>query len=85
MKGECNCGAVRFEIGADPFGVFVCHCSICRRHTGTNGNAVLVLSNGEFRWISGEEKISTWKSRDMIGRSGSVAFVVPRCQATMTN
>jgi hypothetical protein len=61
MKGECNCGAIRFEIDANPAGVFLCHCSICRRHTGTNGNAVLVLSKEDFRWLSGEENISTWR------------------------
>ncbi len=42
--GECNCGAVQFEIAADLSGVFVCHCSICRRSTGSNGIAVVVVS-----------------------------------------
>ena len=37
--GECNCGAVQFEIDAQLSGVFVCHCSICRRSTGSNGIA----------------------------------------------
>jgi len=32
-RGECNCGAVQFEIDADLTDVFVCHCSICRRST----------------------------------------------------
>jgi hypothetical protein len=27
--GECNCGAVAFEISAALADVFVCHCSIC--------------------------------------------------------
>lgn len=61
MQGQCNCGAIRFEIDAHPSGVFVCHCSICRRHTGTNGNAVLVHSNEHFRWHCGNEHISSWK------------------------
>jgi hypothetical protein len=38
-RGECNCGAVAFEADADLSGVFVCHCSICRRSTGNNGIA----------------------------------------------
>jgi hypothetical protein len=60
-RGECNCGAVAFEIGADLSGVFVCHCSICRRATGSNGIAVVVIDNDAFRWIRGQEKIATWK------------------------
>jgi hypothetical protein len=58
--GECNCGAVRFEIDADLAGVFVCHCSICRRSTGSNGIAVVVFPKDRFRWLRGQELISTW-------------------------
>ena len=59
--GECNCGAVSFEISTDLSEVFVCHCSICRRSTSSNGIAVVVIDNNEFRWISGEELITSWK------------------------
>lgn len=62
--GECNCGAVAFEISADLSGVFVCHCSICRRSTGSNGIAVVVIDNNAFRWIRGEELITSWKKPD---------------------
>ena len=61
MRGECSCGAVAFEIDADPAGVIVCHCSICRRSTGSNGIAVVVIDNDAFRWTRGEEQIATWK------------------------
>lgn len=61
MKGACNCGAVQFDIGVEPTGIFVCHCSICRRHTGTNGNAVLVVGNDDFHWTAGEDCIATWR------------------------
>ena len=63
-RGECNCGAVAFEISADLPGVIVCHCSICRRSTGSNGIAVVVIENDAFRWTRGEENISTWKKAD---------------------
>jgi hypothetical protein len=59
--GECNCGAVRFEIDADLAGVFVCHCSICRRSTGSNGIAVVVFPKDQFRWVRGQELIATWQ------------------------
>ncbi|MDJ0748283.1 MAG: GFA family protein [Woeseiaceae bacterium] len=63
-NGQCNCGAIRFEIAADISDVFVCHCSICRRSSGGNGIAVLVVSNDDFRWTSGQELITTWKKPD---------------------
>lgn len=59
--GECNCGAVAFQLGGDLAGVYVCHCSICRRFTGSNGIAVVLVDNDAFRWIRGEEHIATWK------------------------
>lgn len=62
--GECNCGAVRFEISADLSDVYVCHCSICRRATGTNGIAVVVFKNEDFMWIRGEDHVSHWKKPD---------------------
>ena len=63
-RGECNCGAVAFEITGDLPGVIVCHCSICRRATGSNGIAVVVVDNDSCRWIRGEDQIATWKKPD---------------------
>ncbi len=60
-RGECNCGSVGFEISIRLPGIFVCHCSICRRSTGTNGIAVLVVPNQDFHWLRGEAQIATWK------------------------
>jgi hypothetical protein len=59
-RGECNCGAVQFEIDADLSDVYVCHCSICRRSTGSNGMAVVVVPNDRLRWIRGEDQIAMW-------------------------
>ncbi|MEO1658752.1 MAG: GFA family protein [Pseudomonadota bacterium] len=63
-KGECNCGAVAFEIDAEPNGIYVCHCSICRKWSGTHGIAVAIASNDAFRWVRGEEHITRWKKPD---------------------
>ena len=58
--GECNCGAVQFAIDTDLADVFVCHCSICRRSTGSNGIAVVLVPNDKFRWVRGQEHIAQW-------------------------
>ncbi len=61
INGNCNCGAVRYEIDSDTSDVYICHCSICRRFTGSSGIAVLVVEKSRFKWLSGEEHVSTWK------------------------
>lgn len=63
--GECNCGAVAFEISAEISDVYVCHCSICRRATGANGIAVIVVPNEAFSWLRGREAIASWRKPDM--------------------
>lgn len=64
-KGECNCGTVRFEITSGIRDVYMCHCSICRRMTGGAGVPVVVVPNEDFRWLSGQDNIATWKKPDV--------------------
>ena len=58
--GMCNCGEVAFEITSQIKEVYFCHCSICRRNTGSNGIAVVITGNESFRWVKGEKYIKTW-------------------------
>lgn len=62
--GTCNCGAIGFEISGELSDVYVCHCSICRRSSGSNGIAVVVISNDRFQWTHGEELIASWQKPD---------------------
>ncbi len=63
-QGQCNCGAVAFEIDASLSDVFVCHCSICWKYTGSNGIAVVLSDKAVFRWLRGEDQIAHWKKPD---------------------
>ena len=33
-RGQCHCGAVKFEMSSDTIHQALCHCSDCRRHSG---------------------------------------------------
>ena len=61
VKGQCNCGSVAFEIDSDISEVFICHCSICRKSTGSNGIAVVIVDNDLFRWTQGNNTIAFWE------------------------
>ena len=62
--GSCNCGAVAFELATSPSDVFVCHCSICRKWSGTNGIAVVICDAADLTWLRGEDRIRSWKKPD---------------------
>ena len=39
----------------------ICHCSLCRKYSGVHGVAVVLFPTKAFRWLRGEDQISTWK------------------------
>lgn len=59
--GSCNCGGVQFEVTIPISDVFVCHCSICRKSTGSGGISVSIVSNEHFIWTKGTDLIQTWQ------------------------
>ena len=60
LNGSCLCGKVSFAIEGKIGPVGQCHCSKCRKVSGTDGNAVFYTSAKNFRWLSGEEEIETF-------------------------
>ncbi len=58
IKGSCLCGAVSFAIEGKIGPAGQCHCSKCRKVSGTDGNAVFYTSVRSFRWLSGEANIA---------------------------
>lgn len=61
--GSCLCGARRYEIEGDLDGVWICHCSLCRKVTGSNGIAILIVPKERFRWLAGEDHGVTFELR----------------------
>lgn len=61
LKGSCLCGAVRYEATGDAKRFFHCHCSRCRKATGTGHASNLFLQPGTLRWLAGEEWIRSFK------------------------
>ena len=61
IRGSCLCGDVRFEIDGKVSGVGQCHCSLCRKASGTASNAVLLTAKRSFRWIAGEDLARTYR------------------------
>jgi len=60
MRGKCLCGAIEFEINGKLPKAYQCHCSLCRKQSGTAYNTSLMISNDKFRWLVGPENISSY-------------------------
>jgi hypothetical protein len=74
--GGCLCGARRYEIEGDIGGVWVCHCSLCRKATGGNGNYILIVPKAQFHWLAGREHGVTYALRP--------TYSVTRCKTCGT-
>lgn len=61
LRGSCLCGAVRYEVTGEPRRFLHCHCSRCRKATGTGHASNLFIQPGTLRWLGGEEKIRSFK------------------------
>ena len=60
IKGACLCGQVQYQV-TGPFEVFhLCHCSQCRRSTGSAHAANIFTSPDRLEWLSGEALIKRY-------------------------
>ena len=51
--GGCLCGAVRYRSEADPLRAVICHCEMCRRHSGAPFLAFVHFPKDGFVWETG--------------------------------
>ena len=53
FEGGCLCGAVRYRATAAPVRAVICHCSMCRRHSGAPAMAFVHFPVSSFAWVRG--------------------------------
>jgi hypothetical protein len=57
FRGSCLCGEVAFEVEG-PFDRFLnCHCSRCRKATGTAHSCEVIVNAPALRWLRGEQSV----------------------------
>ena len=61
LEGSCLCGGVRFEITEPFLNANHCHCSRCRKHSGTFGGTQGRVPREGFRLLAGEELIRVYR------------------------
>lgn len=76
MLGKCLCGAVQFNIDKTSLKAYQCHCSLCRKQSGTYSNLGSIIPKSSFRFLQGSEEITSWVKEngfrsDFCSRCGS--------------
>ncbi len=91
LKGSCLCGAVHYEVTGDPQRFYHCHCSRCRKASGTGHATNLMMTNAKLVFTAGESLVKSYKlpeakrfTRQFCGNCGSsVARNVPEIGAVV--
>lgn len=61
LTGSCQCGAVSFEVSGSFQRFYLCHCSRCRKDTGSAHAANLFSASAELRWRSGGDLVTCYR------------------------
>jgi len=64
LTGGCLCGAVRYQITEKPGWSHNCHCSRCRKSSGSAFASNLFCSEDSFAYTNGEELLASFKVPD---------------------
>ncbi len=78
-KGSCLCKSVVFEIDGEFEDFYLCHCSRCRKDTGSAHASNLFSSSAKLTWISGEDIVKTYRVE---GSEHSKSFC-PKCGSAL--
>ncbi len=65
-KGSCLCGRVSYELSGDFQAFFLCHCSRCRKDSGSAHAANLFAQGGILKWKCGESEVKTYQYPDSL-------------------
>jgi hypothetical protein len=79
LTGRCLCGGVRFEIDGRLGPVVYCHCSLCRRATGSAFATNASVAEDAVRVVAGVELVTEYPDksesfRAFCSRCGSPVF-----------
>ena len=62
-RAACHCGAVRYEVRADPVAAKLCHCRDCQRIHGAPMQWAAIFHKRDVRLTAGAEHLRFYNSR----------------------
>ncbi len=67
--GSCFCRAVKYEIDGDIGPTYYCHCSRCRKTSGSAFSANGVISPEQFRVVQGQDMLASFTAENGVVRT----------------
>ncbi len=64
VRGACLCGAVRFSVTGRFVHFVLCHCSRCRKGSGSAHAANLFAPGARIEWLAGEAHVRRFELPD---------------------
>ena len=61
IKGSCLCQAVTYQYHGPEYVFQYCHCSRCRKFTGSAHASNIIVDPKQFEWLSGEELLGRFE------------------------
>jgi hypothetical protein len=74
FEGGCLCGAVRYRATSAPVRGVICHCLMCRKHSGAPALAFVHFVATDFTWLGDTPtryRSSEFAQRGFCGKCGS--------------
>ena len=67
ITGGCYCKRIRYTFQGDVAAAMQCHCRECQYITGGNPNVLVLISEKDLSYTSGEENIASFTREDIPG------------------
>lgn len=80
FAGHCACGAIHFELTANPLFVHCCHCTSCQRETGSAFAINALIESSEVRLTKGEIE---WRRIPSASGAGQVLATCGHCRTVL--
>jgi len=61
IKGSCLCKAVTYQFHGPEYVFQYCHCSRCRKFTGSAHASNIIIDPKQFEWLTGKDMVSRFE------------------------
>ncbi len=79
IRGGCLCGAIRFEVRRFVGPFELCHCSRCRKASGSAFAPMIGVEAEDFVWLSGRENVERFEAPVIERPPGYCTFFCREC------